>query len=93
MLLFGGKRLEIFLAMRMSFDYNLFKSQCEAQDVPVFTPHQFAQKAGMVMCAITMYPNETPSNAYNKFINEHRDVPQVYTPATKCGGCGGGQVK
>lgn len=96
-------RMEIFLKLKNSFDYNEFLSACTEAGVQALPPGEFAQKAGMLKVACNMYPDMTPKEAYLKFV-ENLNTEYSQKPATSeispappgttgCGGCGGGKVR
>lgn len=90
MLSFNNIRLNILLDLDTEFDYREFVSKCIEVNVPTMTPHDFAQKAGMVYCAKVMYPELPPAEAYTRFATEQRPMFEKPKP---CGDCGGGKVR
>ena len=93
------QRLDIWLCLRDRFDSKEFQVACESRGVVPQPVLEFAQKAGMISCAIVAYPELPVSEAYLKFIKENQSVT-VLAPNTEtrketqpCGGCGGGKVR
>lgn len=67
MLANNGQRLKIWLDMREKFDYEEFYEKCVSEKCLPLPPLEFAQKAGMVSCAMVMRPDLPPADAYVRF--------------------------
>lgn len=98
------QRLKIWQACQNKFDYVEFAQACEAEGCAPLPALEFAQKAGMVSCGATTFPDLPVSEAYLKFLQENREVPRTQpvppgspgaAPAQTggCGSCGGGQIR
>jgi hypothetical protein len=62
------ERLHIILDLNNWFDYEEFKYICEEKKVPVLDPMSFAQKVGILMCAVQQYPELPAPEAYITFV-------------------------
>lgn len=97
------KHIEIILKMKNCFDYVEFTSVCNDAGINVIPASEFAQKAGMLMVGMFMFPNVLPAEAYLKFIErmneEYRQSQNLPAQTQPCGTCGdksinnGGVVK
>jgi hypothetical protein len=79
------------------FDYEEFKHECIGQNIVPFPVLEFAQKSGIATCAIKMYPELSPSEAYLKFIQLNQIPPTPNTVVENsqggCSGCGSNKEK
>jgi hypothetical protein len=99
----GSKRMKIVLSMRNPWDYVEFCEACRGAGIEPLPVLEFAQKVGMVMVAVHLYPADEPADAYMKLLAgektvtlpaiEDKDLPKPYpsTPVKRC--CGGGTVR
>ena len=67
------QRLNIWLKMKNRFDYIEFKLACESDGIIALPPLEFAQKTGLLACAIVAYPQMQIFGAYLKFIQENQE--------------------
>ena len=93
------QRLHIWLTLENRFDHQAFTAACLQAGCETLPPHTFAQKAGMVSCAMAAHPQMPPADAYLKFIEDHQPViaapvpvPSVETQSDtvvmkECGAC------
>lgn len=109
MLANNNQRFSIWQTLTNQFDYNEFSAACEREGVEPLTAYEFAQKAGLLTCAVMIYPNLLAHDAYLKLIEEHQqDViakreaerfssvstqSVVQAPTTNCRSCDGGKVR
>jgi hypothetical protein len=104
MLTSNGQRLEVWLGLKNKFDYQAFSKACLSKNIEPLPAMEFAQKAGLIMCGMTAYPDLPEAEAYLKYIRENplplpttsapiasQVVPR--TPSTNCQSCGGGKVR
>ena len=88
----NGERLNIFLRLKNRFDYAEFKAACESSGVAILQPIEYANKAGIVSCALVSHPEMSPLDAYTAFIidNPFVAIPIATTPTSKngCTNCG-----
>lgn len=93
------QRLNIWMGLKNRFDYVEFSEACQSSGIEPQSILEFAQKAGMVSCAMVSYPDVAPSEAYLTLIsltqNEPLPVPRQERQfeVKPCGGCGGGKVR
>lgn len=84
------KHIELILKMKNGFDYVEFASACNDAGINVISASEFAQKVGMLMVGMFMFPDVLPTDAYLKFIermnSEYQDSQQ--SDKKSCGGCG-----
>lgn len=83
------KRIELILSLKNPFDYKEYKGWV----LKPLSKGDYAQKTGMLICAIAEFPNEEPKEAYLKFIDNMNKEYDSSTPETlreECGSCGGG---
>jgi hypothetical protein len=90
--------LNIWIKLGRVFDYTAFKSSCEAEGILPLSALEFAQKAGIIECSITEYPDLPAQEAYLKFIQEHQQSivlePRSFGIVAKQSSCcGGGEVR
>lgn len=86
------KHIELILKMKNSFDYVEFISVCNDAGINVIPASEFAQKVGMLMVGMFMFPDVLPTEAYLKFIermnDEYRNPQNMSPQAQPCGTCG-----
>jgi hypothetical protein len=94
------QRLNIWLKTGKTFNYMEFKNACTLDGCEPQEALEFAQKAGMISCGLTMYPELPVAEAYLKFISDNQVAytpplrqPETHQSLTGCGGCGGGQIR
>jgi len=101
----GSKRMKIVLSMRNPWDYVEFCEACRGAGIEPLPVLEFAQKVGMVMVAVHLYPADEPADAYMKLFSveqavtlpppENKEPPKPLPPAPvptkRC--CGGGTVR
>jgi len=90
------RRHKIILSLENPFDYEEFKLKCKAENTPILSMGEFAQKVGMLKVAIVKYPGLAPLEAYLRFIEDMNRLSVIEEeksknapPGTGCGGCGG----
>ena len=109
MLANNNQRFSIWQTLANPFDYNEFSTACAREGAEPLTAYEFAQKAGLLTCAATLYPQLSARDAYLKLIDEHqqdvvakreaerfssmRAQSVVLAPTTNCKSCGGGKVR
>lgn len=105
MLVNNSERLNIVKQLTNMYDYAEFVSACSRANVKPLQALDYAQKVGMLSCAIIAYPGITEAEAYLKFVqeNQHKQEPPsisnvwpegvVVVAKPDCGGCGGGKVR
>lgn len=95
-------RLTIVMGMKDKTNYSEFEELCNARNVVPLTKFEYAQKIGILLCAIYEYPNTPIADAYVKFIDESQKNftdQTISSDATRsqilstCGSCGGGRVR
>lgn len=95
------QRLNIWLNQEDKFNYEQHIQGCREADCAALPPLEFAQKAGMISCAMEAFPELPVAEAYLAFIQKNQIAftpPQLQAPPpiqlgeTK-GCCGGGQVR
>ena len=71
------QRLNIWLQLANKFDYNEYVTSCAVAGAQAHSAHEFAQKAGMVMAGMAMYPELPVAEAYLSFVRNHQ---QAFAP-------------
>ena len=100
----NNERMNIILAMLNKYDYEEFIGLCSRKSIAAFSIAEFAQKIGMLEVATYQFPQLSPAEAYNKFIenmnkayslsngivlnNGYVRPPEPKSDAKPCGGCG-----
>lgn len=74
------QRLKAWQKTGMSFDYAKFKVACNFDGCEPQSAMEFSQKAGMISCALAMYPSLDVRDAYLKFIQENQLIITVGDP-------------
>lgn len=70
MLVNNGERLTIWLSLKNKFDYAEFVTACKFAGIRPLDAMEFAQKAGIISTAMTLYPNLPVAEAYVRFVQE-----------------------
>lgn len=65
----NAERLQIVLSQTNKFDYQEFTNLCISKGVDVLILGDWVSKVGMVCAAIVTFPNDTPEEAYTKFVH------------------------
>jgi len=100
----NNQRLNVWLDCKNRFDYSEFLEACKIAGCEAQHIFEFAQRVGVLQCAMTLYPELEPHQAHSKFLEEHQFVmvPSLTptppddgspTPPRGCGSCGGGKVR
>lgn len=79
-------RIKLILSLENPFDYKEY----EGKALIPLSKGGYAQKTGMLMCAISEFPNEEPREAYLKFIdnmNKEHDKEVPKQSREECGSC------
>lgn len=70
------QRFHIWQGLSNRFDYREFAAVCQSQGLSVMSAQEFAQQAGMLMVAATMYPDRDVKVAYALMFH-HTEAPEV----------------
>lgn len=74
------QRLNIVLNMSNRFDYEEFKQRCVEEGCLTLDAAEFAQKVGVLSCAITKYPDKSPNEAYLQLTAETNSTKSGQIP-------------
>lgn len=78
MIFSSADKMKVLLDLDNRYDYQLFLERCEARGLQVVggSELEFAQKVGMIMCALFRYPDMSPVDAYVKFVQTAAEPPK-----------------
>ena len=68
----NGSRLNLWCKLKNKFDYHEFTELCSQHGIAPQPVFEFAQKAGMLSCALLLYPNLPAAEAYLRLIEDHQ---------------------
>jgi hypothetical protein len=95
----NSQQLNIWLNLKSKFDFEEFKSTCKSGGIESCPILEFAQKAGILSCAMVKYPEMPIAEAYTRLIQESIGItvsdqlPVIHPESSSpCSGCGGGKV-
>jgi hypothetical protein len=77
------QRLNIWLQQEDRFDYEQHLQGCREAECAALPVLEYAQKAGMITCAMKMYPEMPVAEAYLHLLNKHQIAftpPQMQAP-------------
>lgn len=104
----NSERLNIVIKMTNPYNYKEFENTCKYKAIVPMCRFEYAQKVGLLACAIVDYPELKPEDAYKKFIADNPFTPIIQSvtssndfavttikneATTGCGSCGGGKVR
>lgn len=88
----NNQRLNIWLSIFNKFSYKEFANACISQSIDPLSISEFSQKVGMLMVAMTEYPDLQTHEAYLKLIERmnvgHQTTSQSSVNNGGCLGCG-----
>lgn len=103
----NNERLNIVMKMVNPYSYQEFERICMEKGIVPMCKFEYAQKVGLLSCALVDYPDLLPAAAYKKFIANNPFAPiiqsstasvdfittRIATNNSGCGSCGGGKVR
>lgn len=76
----NNQRFNIWQTLGNRFDYNEMVLACAREGVAVMGAHEFANKVGMIMCGMAMFPELDEISAYSAYAALYFNQPVAPQP-------------